>query len=177
MNTKAAKNYSHLDQDDSVTWETQTPSALIEYILRRFHEPLRIELPLLSATARLVESQERESELCPQGLASHLEQIQAAALSHLAKEEKILFPLILAGRGAMAFMPIKVMMAEHEDHAVNLQHTRELTHDFTLPSLASITWRTLYSDLQRFETELNRHIHLENNILFAHAMGADAGTK
>jgi regulator of cell morphogenesis and NO signaling len=177
MNTKVAANDPPLDDDDSAAWETQTPSALIEFILRRFHEPLRIELPLLSASARLVEAEGRENALCPRGLASHLEQIHASVESHLAKEEKILFPLILAGRGAMALMPIKVMMAEHEDHTVNLRRTRELTHDFTLPSLASVTWRNLYSDLQRFEIELNRHIHLENNILFAHAMGADDGTK
>ena len=157
-------------------WETQPPAAIIEHILQRFHEPLRRDLPVLVSGARLVEAETSPDPLRPAGLADHLEQILMAVESHLAKEEKILFPLILAGRGGSAFMPIKVMMAEHEDHVANLQQTRVLTHDFTLPADASQAWRTLYRDLQRLEADLNAHIQLENNVLFTRVMsGADHG--
>jgi regulator of cell morphogenesis and NO signaling len=157
-------------------WKTQPPAAIIDFILRRFHEPLRCDLPVLVRGARRVEAETRTNALGPAGLADHLEQILLAVESHLAKEEKILFPLILAGRGGSAFMPIKVMMAEHEDHVANLERTRALTHDFALPADASQTWRTLYLDLQRLEADLNQHIQLENNVLFTRVMsGADDG--
>jgi len=157
-------------------WAAQTPDAIIAFILRRFHEPLRSDLPVLVSTTRAVEAAVKEDPLCPAGLANHLEQILLEVESHLDKEEKILFPLILAGRGGSAFMPIKVMMAEHEDHVANLERTRALTHDFALPADASQTWRTLYLDLQRLEADLNQHIQLENNVLFTRVMsGADDG--
>jgi len=162
--------------DETTVWETQPPAAIIDFILRRYHDPLRRDLPILVSGARRVEAERAPSPLRPDGLADHLEQILMAVESHLAKEEKILFPLILAGRGGSAFMPIKVMMAEHEDHVANLERTRALTHDFVLPADASETWRTLYLDLQRLEADLNAHIQLENNVLFTRVMsGADDG--
>ncbi len=159
--------------EQTAAWETQPPAAIIEFILRRFHEPLRRDLPVLVSGARLVETETAPSALRPTGLADHLEQILIAVESHLAKEEKILFPLILAGRGGSAFMPIKVMMAEHEDHVANLGRTRALTHDFALPADASETWRTLYRDLRCFEADLNQHIHLENTVLFTRVMSGE----
>jgi regulator of cell morphogenesis and NO signaling len=155
-------------------WAERSPSEIIEFILRHFHEPLRRDLPTLLASARAVEAETREAPLCPAGLADHLEQVLLAVESHLAKEEKILFPLILAGRGRAAFMPIKVMMAEHEDHLANLRRTRALTNGFGLPSDATDSWRTLYLDLQRLEADLNQHIELENNILFTRVMGSSS---
>jgi len=151
-------------------WAAQTPDAIIAFILRRFHEPLRSDLPVFVSTARAVETAVKENPLCPAGLANHLEQILVEVECHLDKEEKILFPLILAGRGGSAFMPIKVMMAEHDDHLANLARTRVLTHGFAVPADASQVWRTLYLDLQRFDADLNQHIQLENNVLFTRVM-------
>jgi regulator of cell morphogenesis and NO signaling len=167
----AANSTSIPSADDTTAWETKAPDVIIAFILQRFHEPLRRDLPVLVSGARLVETETAPSALCPAGLADHLGQILFAVESHLDKEEKILFPLILAGRGGSAFMPIKVMMAEHEDHVANLQRTRALTHDFALPTDASETWRTLYHNLQRLEADLNQHIQLENNVLFTRVMG------
>ena len=180
MSTKTAtlKNAGNVAMGDAdgAAWDTKSPSAVIDFILRRFHEPLRRDLPALRDCARVVEAAGKQNPLCPHGLAAHLEQILESVESHLAKEEKILFPLILAGRGAMAFMPIKVMMAEHEDHVANLRRTRALTHDFALPADASSTWKTLYLDLQRLEADLNQHIDLENNVLFTRVMGGEASS-
>jgi regulator of cell morphogenesis and NO signaling len=154
-------------------WAHCSPSEIIEFILERFHEPLHRELPALVASAREVEAETRAESQCPVGIGDHLEQVLLAVESHLAKEEKLLFPLIMSGRGHAAFMPIKAMMAEHEDHAANLAHTRALTHDFTLPAHASPAWRGLYQNLERLESELHQHIALENQVLFTRVMGDD----
>ncbi len=149
-------------------WRLQPPAAIIEFILARFHEPLRRDLPGLVERARQVEEVEGRQRIA--GLTSHLEQVHLAVESHLAKEERILFPLIIAGRGATALMPIKVMMTEHEDHGENLRRTRELTGGFALPADASTAWRGLYRDLQHLEDELNQHIDLEDKVLFTRAL-------
>lgn len=171
MSTQSATNRTN-DNDDTA-WETREPAAIIAFILDRFHAPLRRDLPNLLRHARLIEGECKGNVLCPRGLGDHLEQVHLDVESHLAKEEKILFPLICAGRGSMAFMPIKVMMAEHEDHVASLEQTRLLTHDFALPANASPAWRGLYADLQILEADLNQHIHLENNVLFTRVMAGD----
>ena len=86
-------------------------ASIGDFILSRFHEPLRRDLPGLVERARQIEAQ-AVTALIPVGLTVHLEQIRLAVESHLAKEEKILFPLILAGRGRNALMPIRVMMID-----------------------------------------------------------------
>jgi regulator of cell morphogenesis and NO signaling len=172
MDTAANANSSGIDGQSA--WESQSPAVIIEFILTRYHEPLRRELPALVERAHAVETAEQQNPLCPKGLAEHLEQVRLAVESHLAKEEKILFPLILAGRGSLALMPIRVMMSEHDDHLQNLEQVRSLTHSFTLPATASPAWQELYRDLHRLEGELGAHIDLENNVLFTRVLGGDA---
>jgi regulator of cell morphogenesis and NO signaling len=167
MNTSPVQSHA---ANDASPAQGESLASIVDLILSRFHEPLRRDLPRLVERARQVEAQAVPSALAPVGLAAHLEQIRLAVESHLAKEEQILFPLILAGRGRNALMPIRVMMTEHDDHVENLRRTRELTHDFSLPSDARSEWCALYQDLQLLESELGKHIELENKVLFPRAI-------
>ncbi|MEW6271874.1 MAG: hemerythrin domain-containing protein [Thermodesulfobacteriota bacterium] len=103
---------------------------------------------------------------CPRGLAAHLATMSEEVEGHLAKEEQVLFPLIVAGVGERARMPMHVMMLEHEDHGESLRRTRELTANLVPPPEACTSWRALYLGLEQLEAELFEHIHLENNVLF-----------
>jgi regulator of cell morphogenesis and NO signaling len=152
--------------------ELLTPAQLTELIIARYHQPLRAELPRLLELARKVERVHAAKPTCPIGLSAHLVDLESAILDHLDKEEQILFPLVRAGRGALAHMPVQVMMQEHLDHAANLQRMRGLAHDFALPPDACTSWRNLYDSLQTLELELMRHIHIENNILFPAVLAA-----
>ena len=80
------------------------------------------------------------------------------------------------GRGALAHMPVQVMMQEHEDHGQNLARTREITKGFAVPEEACATWRELYRRLEALESELMQHIHLENHVLFPKAV-EEAGAR
>jgi regulator of cell morphogenesis and NO signaling len=155
---------------DDVRWTERPIAELIHHILERYHAPLRTEIPRLVELARQVERVHADKPDCPRGLAELLMEVQAAVESHLAKEEQILFPLILSGRGRLAHMPVQVMVQEHEDHGRNLRRIRELTQDLRLPDEACASWRELYRALGELEAELVDHIHLENNILFPRAL-------
>jgi len=157
---------------DERPWSERPLPELIDHILSTYHEPLRAELPELVAMAEKVESRHAEKTSCPRGLAAHLRQIHAAVLEHLAKEEQVLFPMILAGHGSRAGGPIQVMEMEHDDHGLNLARTRALTDDLNPPAEACTTWRALYLRLTELEKELMDHIHLENNVLFPRALCA-----
>lgn len=142
------------------------PARLVDYILERYHRPLRPELVRLIEMGQKVERVHAEKPTCPMGLAAHLFEMQQGIEEHLGKEEQILFPMIQAGRGQGAYMPVQVMMQEHRDHAANLRRMRELTNDLSVPPEACATWRALYEGLAALEFDLMEHIHLENNVLF-----------
>ena len=156
---------------DPARWESRPLPELIDFIVGRYHDDLRRELPELVAMAAKVEQVHGEKASCPRGLHEHLRIIHAAVLEHLDKEEHILFPMINAGAGARASAPVHAMEVEHDDHRQNLARTRALTTDLVPPDEACTTWRALYLRLQQLEADLMQHIHLENNILFPRALG------
>ena len=157
-------------------WDEKPLDELIGHILVRFHAAHRRELPRLIAMAKRVETVHDTKSDCPHGLRSCLEQMSTELERHMQKEERILFPMICGGQGALAIMPVQVMEQEHEEAGENLARVRKLAHDFLPPDEACATWRTLYFDLAEFEEELMQHIHLENNVLFPRALGHGAAS-
>lgn len=155
---------------DFTAWDTQPIDALVEHVCEHFHAHHRSELARLVHAARKVESVHADKPACPHGLAEHLMRLEDELEEHMQKEEQVLFPLIRAGRGALAAMPVQVLEHEHKDHALNLARTRALAHDFVLPPEACNTWRALYLGLEELERDLMQHIHLENNVLFPRAL-------
>jgi regulator of cell morphogenesis and NO signaling len=150
-------------------------NEIIDYIITTYHRPLRRNLTALVALAGKVESVHAEKADCPAGLADHLEKLHASVLNHLEKEEQILFPLIQSGGGPSAYMPIKVMMQEHEDLGGGLRRTRAITGNLEAPSEACASWRELYKGLANLEAEICKHAHLENYVLFPRALKVDEG--
>jgi regulator of cell morphogenesis and NO signaling len=152
-------------------WDTRPLPDLIDFILRRYHEPLRADVPALVEAARRVERVHGKKASCPNGLAAFIEQLNTELEQHMTKEELVLFPAIRAGRrGGPVHMPIRMMLQEHDDHGANLRRLRELATDYAPPSEACATWRALYAGLAKLESELMEHIHLENNVLFPRAL-------
>ncbi|MGE4085098.1 MAG: iron-sulfur cluster repair di-iron protein [Vicinamibacterales bacterium] len=157
-------------------WQTAPLCDLVAHIQQRFHGPLREELPRLAAMMAKVVS--RHGDHLPQTLhplQATLTELQDDLLQHMAKEDRLLFPAIVAaeaGESAAASwidQPIAVMEAEHDDAGRALARMRELTGDYTPPEWACPTFRGLYYGLAELEREMHLHVHLENNILFPRA--------
>ena len=146
--------------------EVGTPSALIEHILARYHEVHRAQLPELIRMASRVEAVHRDHPDVPAGLADALEAMHGELLTHMHKEEAILFPMLRTGGNSFVTQPIAMMRHEHNDHGAALEHLAGLTHDITPPAGACNTWRALYTGLAQLREDLINHIHLENNVLF-----------
>jgi len=155
-----------IGEGDDVRWDERAAPEIIDHILARYHAPLRDELPRLRDLAVRVEARHADKAACPKGLSALLDRMIGEVESHLGKEEQILFPMIKAGRGAMAQGPIRVMELEHDEHGANLGRIRHLTHDFHPPEEACASWKALYLGLEQLELDLMRHIHLENAVLF-----------
>jgi regulator of cell morphogenesis and NO signaling len=157
-------------EEEEARWDQRPIDGLIQHILDRYHAPLRTKLPRMVDLAAHVARVHADKPDRLAELASLLSDVRVAVESHLAKEEQILFPLILSGRGHNAHMPIQVMLQEHEDHGRNLRRIREVTKSLQLPPHACASWRELYWSLAELEVELMDHIHLENDILFPRAL-------
>lgn len=142
------------------------PSALIEYILQRFHEVHRQQLPELIELATKVESVHADHPDVPRGLAVLLQQMHSELLDHMAKEEGVLFPMLARGGNSFVTHPICVMMSEHEEHARRLTQLMALTRQATPPAGACTTWVRLCTAAKTFAEDLQKHIQLENTVLF-----------
>ncbi len=152
-----------------------TPGELIDHILTRFHDVHRQQLPELIRMAHRVEAVHRGNPDVPAGLGDALEAMQQELLTHMHKEEAILFPMLRQGGNSFVSQPIGVMRHEHNDHGAALEHLASLTHDMTPPLGACNTWRALYAGLAQLRDDLIQHIHLENNVLFPPFEAATAG--
>lgn len=107
--------------------------------------------------------------------------------THMLKEENILFPFIDALARAVRtdkrlpaspfgtiLNPIRMMEADHHESGGDLAHLRAITAGYTPPADGCTTYRACYAELQRFEADLHRHLHLENHILFPRAIALEA---
>ena len=164
-----------LTRNDVTTqrWDEAPLKDLIEFILFNYHRPLDEELPRIEAMASKVFNvhHEKAEEMLADILAT-FRGLKAELEQHMAKEEQILFPMIVQGQGAMAGGPISVMEHEHESAGAALAHMRKITNDYEVPEGACNTWRALWHGLAALEESLHQHIHLENNILFPRALSS-----
>jgi len=155
---------------DETDWSTAPLADLVEHIIVRFHEPLRLELPRLAELAQKVARVHAERDRRLPALRDAFLALATELLPHMDKEEQILFPWIVGGRGRSAGGPVRAMEAEHDHAGGLLRELRTLSDDYTLPEEACGSWRALWEGLETLEADLHAHIHLENNILHPRAL-------
>ena len=144
----------------------ESTGDIIAYILERFHNGHRRDLPGLIVLARKVESVHGNHPEAPKGLADFLDEVAESLEEHMQKEEQILFPMLRSGGHPMISHPIGMMRMEHDDHVINLGKLLALTNGLNAPEGACGSWRALYEGLGALSAELKEHIRIENEILF-----------
>ncbi len=157
-------------KEQTVNLQELSNQEVIDYVLQRFHEVHSEQLCELHRLASRVETVHKNHPLCPTGLAQHLALMEEELSLHMKKEEAILFPLFARNINSLLGESIEVMKKEHEEHLSQIETIYRLTNDVTPHEDACNTWRALYLGLQEFISDLNQHIHTENNILFNRAI-------
>lgn len=156
---------------------------LAEYIVEKHHTYIRNRIPEIEPFLEKIVSVhgERHPEL--KKVQENFQAVKEELLSHMKKEENILFPFIkemvkakktnatltLLSCGSIK-NPINMMELEHESAGDTFKEIREITDDLSPPEGACNTYRTTFALLDEFENDLHRHIHLENNVLFPKAI-------
>jgi regulator of cell morphogenesis and NO signaling len=149
--------------------------TLIGHIVATHHTYLRRELPRLADLMAQVVAARGDAHPVVHRLASLLAELTDDLMPHLAKEEKVLFPLAIELLGAVepttvhcgsVLNPIRVMNVEHDRVGELLTSLRSQTDSYRPPADACPTWRALYAGLADLEADIHAHVHLENNVLF-----------
>ncbi|WP_196428137.1 iron-sulfur cluster repair protein DnrN [Neisseria polysaccharea] len=155
---------------DFSVWETAPFGATVDHILQRYHNVHRAQFEELVPLAQKVA--QVHADTFPAEIAGMLADMQNELLMHMMKEERMLFPMINQGVGRGAAIPISVMMHEHEEHDRAIARLKELTDNFQAPEGACGSWTRLYALAKEMVEDLNDHIHLENDILFARVLAS-----
>lgn len=156
-----------------VRWAEAPLPALIDHLLNAFHTPHRESFEALERMGDKVVSVHGDAPEWGarlRRLRALLAELVAELEVHMQKEERILFPWIVSGRGSSAGGPIQVMLADHDGAARLLEALRLEALDYTPPVGACATFRGFLGGLERLERELHAHMHLENNVLFPRAL-------
>ena len=160
------------------SWQEAPLAELVSFIVDRYHQWLKDELPRLTQMMNKVLAVHGERHPDLQAVGRTFEAILGEITPHMMKEERVLFPYItelagLAQRGEVlggspfgsVRNPIGSMELDHQALGELLVKLRKQTDDFAPPEDACNTYRGLFHGLTEMEEELHQHIHLENNVL------------
>ena len=156
---------------------------LMDYIESNHHAYVRHALPVIALHLEKVVKAHGKNHPEMKQIAEHFEEVTEEMTLHMQKEEKMLFPFIRdmvrssAEQNTVtppAFKtvrnPISVMEFEHERAGKMMEKIRTLCSGYTAPADACTTFRLSLAELDEFERDLHKHVHLENNILFPKAV-------
>lgn len=157
-----------------------SPVELTQYIADTHHKFIRRVAPVIAAHLNKVARVHGERHPEVVRVAHLFEKIKTDLEDHMMKEELVLFPYVrsLVTDGvpphhypfSSVAMPVRNMMTEHEMAGDDMEEIRSLTGNYEPPEDGCTTYRIAYKELQDFEEDLHRHVHLENNILFPRAI-------
>lgn len=169
--------------DPSMDFSTREPDFLIDYIIDIHHKYVKDNIPVIRNYAQKVAGHHGKAHPELSELEKQIGPFLKDLSTHMLKEEKILFPAIkelvalqrqpgASGRPVLPFIrqAVGMMQSEHEQSGEDLSLLRKITNNYILPEGACNSYKFLFEKLKEFETDLFRHIHLENNILFPKAI-------
>ncbi|MEY4057351.1 MAG: iron-sulfur cluster repair di-iron protein [Chitinophagia bacterium] len=151
---------------------------LISYILIHHHFYVKTAIPTIHNHLQKVVTKHGSKFPEMEKVLNVFTQVAEELISHMAKEEQILFPRIKSifsndsevqkshHIGEYIDASISIMEAEHEIAGDLLFAIRALTNHYTAPENACTTHKICLDELKAFEEDLHQHVHLENNILF-----------
>jgi regulator of cell morphogenesis and NO signaling len=170
-------------EDDVTGWPLD---RLVDHVLSRHHTYVRSAMPAIAQHLAALEAVHGERHPVLSRVAAHFAQVKLDLDQHLLKEEQVLFPYVRelsalrsTGRALPASPfgtvenPIRMMEREHRDAADELRLIRELTGGYATPADGCATYGVCMAELDRFERDLHRHVHLENNVLFPRAVALE----
>jgi regulator of cell morphogenesis and NO signaling len=157
---------------DETAFTRMPPALLINYIITVHHQYVRQNLePILNFLLK-INSKHGERYTYIKEVITYFSRLGVELEHHMRQEEEIVFPLIMdienlkgADNASGLVSLINTMELEHNTAGALMEKIRMLTDNYYIPDHACTTFRLTMNLLQEFESDLHRHVHLENHIL------------
>lgn len=170
-----------------VDWSTHPPGEIVAHLLATHHEYTRDTLLRCGQLMEKVRTVHGAAHPELEAVARALRAMAGDLVPHMAREERVLFPHVLALDDARSrdvapppppfgtvHNPVRVMNADHRETMRLLDTLSAVTGNYAAPPEACASWRTLYDSLDELARDLHQHIHLESNVLFPAAVALEA---
>jgi len=144
----------------------KTPAELAQYITEVHHGYVRRTLPALMQFSEKVARVHGATYPQLVELAGVVSEMAREMTEHMEAEETGIFAQLTGAEDPAAVEGIDQLEDEHEHVGGLMRRARELTDGFRPPEGACATYRATFALLEEFESDLHRHVHLENNVLF-----------
>ena len=157
--------------------------ALVRYIIDTHHRYVRGAVPAITQALHRLVTQHGQSQPDLHPIRQTFAQLGDELLTHMEKEENILFPYIeelaAAHRRTSPFPPspfgtianpVRMMEDDHQEALTLMAGLRDLTHDYAPARDWTAEDAACFTALSRFEADLRTHIELENTVLFPRAL-------
>ena len=164
-------------------WAAEPMCKLTKHIRERHHQYVRESIPRLRALLAKIREKHGANHREIGEIEKFFGDVAREMLTHMQKEEQILFPYIDALECAadgnetveLPFFqtvrnPIHTMMKEHDSAGELMRRIRTASNGYKAPLDACTSYLAAYQGLEEFEKDLHLHVHLENNILFPRAV-------
>lgn len=164
---------SHLDMRN---WE---PDFLASYIVNIHHRYVRERTPTLRDLTQTCANVHGSTHPEFVRVARITSELLEELAEHMQKEEEEYFPYVARlcaavrkkGRAPESEADaVRVLEHEHDRAGDLMKAIRALTNGFDTTVAPCNTARFTFTELEKFEADLFRHVHLENNILFPTAI-------
>ena len=178
------------ETDSETTWiKNLDASELSEYIVKRHHSFIRENIPPLKKYLEKICQVHGKNHAELFEVKGEFNKATEALTDHLREEEKTIFPVvhemvqakkenrsIQAPCFGIVSDPIRRMQEDHKQEGERFDRLAEKTDNFKVPDDGCNTFRLSYDRLRAFVSDLHKHIHLENNILFPQALQLEKET-
>lgn len=157
---------------------------LATYIETKFHSLAKKQVPLIKAALERGIRRHGKDFAQLHEISLIFDQAADELELHLKREELILFPyikkissnaetrhLFLAKEFSKIQRDIENLMLDHEQEGQHFSQIRLITENYSLPEDSPKSIRLVYSLLEDFDLSMQKHMHLERNILFEKTLG------
>lgn len=169
--------------EDSFDFKSWPLGLLTNYIETKHHALIQERVPMIRKFLKRVEKIHGAQDPRLKKVRRIFEKSSEDLQSHLEREELIIFPyirkiagaedrknLILSDSYERIREIITQLMTEHEQEGEYLEQIRILTNNYSPPEYASNTYKVALAMLEEFDMNMQKHMHLERNILFPGAL-------
>jgi regulator of cell morphogenesis and NO signaling len=168
--------------DRSQNYAAWSLPFLADYIVNTHHAYLKENDPQIAAYAQKIAAVHGDNHPELLEITAIFDKIVVNMTAHLQEEEEIFFPALKRVNDAKIDertpdpkdqetirTSLRKLRREHEEIGDAVHKIHHLAKDYAIPGDVCNTFTVTYHKLKEFEDDLHKHVHLENNILFAKA--------